>query len=254
MAGPATYSNSGSLPSFGDTAQLHDVGLDPSTEYVLSEQSHVGVRQQMNQNLGTQDSTSVSKDGNHLLDEGASLVGTQLAAPLDFIHNLTDSFSREDIHDNSLGEMNSQERRSSGGSAFAGLIDPLQRTQTRLRNHAQKSRFHGWRMGVLLGCCMSTLVLCCNIALLVVGTTYKSGYDDSEDGIVTLLHGDEATVTRYNTGFHVLINVFSSILLAGSNYAMQVISSPNREEIDKAHRRNDWLAIGLLSPRNCKRI
>lgn len=208
----------------------------------------------MNQNLGTQESTNVSKDGKHLPNEGGSLVGTLLAAPLDCIFSLTDSSSREDINDNSLGKMNSQERRSSGGSIFAGLVDPLRRTQTRLRDHAQRSRFHGWRMGVLLGCCMSILILCCNIALLVVGTTHKSGYDDSEDGIVTLLHGDEAMVTRYNTGFHVLINVFSSILLAGSNYAMQVISSPNREEIDKAHRRNDWLAIGLLSPRNWRRI
>ncbi|KAJ4984433.1 hypothetical protein SVAN01_10068 [Stagonosporopsis vannaccii] len=99
-------------------------------------------------------------------------------------------------------------------------------------------------MGVLFGCYMSFLILCCYIALLVVGITRDSGYNDSEDGIVTL------SVTRYNTGFHVLINVFISELLAASNYAMQVITSPNREEVNKAHRRDDWLAMGLLAPHN----
>ncbi|KAF3033636.1 hypothetical protein E8E12_004489 [Didymella heteroderae] len=35
---------------------------------------------------------------------------------------------------------------------------------------------------------------------------------------------------------------------------MQVLSSPTREEIDKVHADGSWLAVGLLSPRNWKKI
>jgi hypothetical protein len=35
---------------------------------------------------------------------------------------------------------------------------------------------------------------------------------------------------------------------------MQIISSPTREEVDEAHRRHDWLDIGIPSVRNVRRI
>ena len=107
-------------------------------------------------------------------------------------------------------------------------------------------------MGVLFAVIMSAIVLCCNIALLVTGLARYGGYD--EDGIANLVYGDEATISRWNTAFHVLINALSTTLLAGSNYAMQVLSSPTRVDIDKAHKLGNWLEIGLLSPRNLRMI
>lgn len=121
----------------------------------------------------------------------------------------------------------------------------LQATGDRL---IRQSRFHGWRMGVLFGCCMSALVLCCNIGLIVAGATSRGGYNS--DGIADLFSGDEAKISRYNTVLHVLINALSTALLAGSNYTMQVLSSPTRHDVDKAHSNGQWLDIGILSPRN----
>jgi hypothetical protein len=125
-------------------------------------------------------------------------------------------------------------------------------TTTRENNvrRIRNSRFHGWRMGVLLGCCMSTLVLLCNLAIIITGAI--KGYD--ANGIADLLTGDETSVSQWNTAFHVVINALSTILLSGSNYTMQVLSSPTRDDIDKAHGKNRWLEIGVLSPRNIRSL
>lgn len=37
------------------------------------------------------------------------------------------------------------------------------------------------------------------------------------------------------------------MLLGASNYTMQVLSSPTRLVIDKAHARRRWMVIGVLS-------
>ncbi|OAK98799.1 hypothetical protein IQ06DRAFT_23618 [Phaeosphaeriaceae sp. SRC1lsM3a] len=119
--------------------------------------------------------------------------------------------------------------------------------QKRLRH----SRLYGWRMGVMFGSLASALVLMCNIALLCVGQR-RSGYD--KDGIATLFEGDEDEVSRFNIGAHVLINALSTVLLSASNYTMQVLNSPTRHDIDKAHVKGKWFDIGLLSLRNMRRI
>jgi hypothetical protein len=107
-------------------------------------------------------------------------------------------------------------------------------------------------MGVLLGCLSSSIVLSCNIVLLAVGAAIRSGYD--KDGVATIFEGDEATISLWNTILHVVINVLSTLLLSASNYTMQVLNSPTREEINKAHKNGKWLDIGLLSVHNLRII
>jgi hypothetical protein len=99
---------------------------------------------------------------------------------------------------------------------------------------------------------MSAFVLCCNIGLVVAGATSHTGYNSN--GIADLITGDQVAVSRWNTMFHVLINALSTLLLAGSNYTMQVLSSPTRLDVDKAHAEGQWLDIGILSPRNLRII
>jgi len=99
---------------------------------------------------------------------------------------------------------------------------------------------------------MSSFVLCCNIAMIVVAATSKTG--DTVGAIANLKIGDEAIISQWNTALHVLINALSTMLLAGSNYTMQVLSSPTRQDVDAAHARGQWLDIGVLSPRNLRLI
>lgn len=138
---------------------------------------------------------------------------------------------------------------------FPRLVTTVQRLEAhikswlaRIHSYLHKNSFHGWRMGVLFGSIASGLVLCCNIALLVVGYTRSGGFDES--GIADLMRGSERTISRWNTVLHLFINMLSSVLLASSNYTMQVLSSPTRSELDRAHARGESLDIGILSSRN----
>lgn len=53
---------------------------------------------------------------------------------------------------------------------------------------------------------------------------------------------------------HLAINVLSTLLLGASNYSMQCLSSPTRNEIDKAHSKGIWLDIGVPSVRNLLKL
>jgi hypothetical protein len=114
-----------------------------------------------------------------------------------------------------------------------------------------RTGFHGWRMGILLGCCMSSIVLSINIAILVVGATRGNGF---ENGFAVPMSGVAEDVSWWSSAFHILINALSTLLLAASNYTMQVLSSPTRKDIDKAHARHEHLDVGVLSMRNLSRI
>jgi hypothetical protein len=104
---------------------------------------------------------------------------------------------------------------------------------------------YGWRAGVMMGICTAVLVLMINIGLLIKGAL--SGY---HGGVASLAQGNSVKVSNYNTVYHTLINILSTLLLGASNYAMQVLSSPTREDADAAHARGNWVEIGIVSPRN----
>ncbi|KAH0437792.1 hypothetical protein CcaCcLH18_03688 [Colletotrichum camelliae] len=53
-----------------------------------------------------------------------------------------------------------------------------------------------------------------------------------------------------NTLLHLLINALSTIVLASSNFFMQVLNAPSRREVDTVHARGKWLDIGIPSWRN----
>jgi hypothetical protein len=117
------------------------------------------------------------------------------------------------------------------------------------RTHVQKifgNRFTGWRFGALHFSLWAAVVFSINLIVTVWGSSVRSS------GI--LLEGDCDHVEILNTGLHVLINVLSTILLSGSNYCMQCLSAPTREEVDKAHAQKRWLDIGIPSIRNVKHL
>lgn len=90
-------------------------------------------------------------------------------------------------------------------------------------------------------------VLVVNVSLLIVGGVKHGGYTD---GIGTLDRGDARPMKERGLIYHVLINILSTALLTSSNYCMQILSAPSREELDLAHARNSWLDIGIISFRN----
>ncbi|KAH8627371.1 hypothetical protein IG631_17139 [Alternaria alternata] len=111
-------------------------------------------------------------------------------------------------------------------------------------------RFAGWRFSVLSFAVWAAIVLLINIAATIAGFTVPS----DEKGV--FFEGDCVYVKRLNTGLHLAINILSTIILAGSNYTMQCLSAPTRNEIDAAHSRKPavHLDVGILSIRNLSYI
>jgi hypothetical protein len=131
------------------------------------------------------------------------------------------------------------------------FIWPLVWLDQAINRSMMKTRFHGWRMGILLGCAMSTVVLVANITILVIGARRGRGF---ENGFAVPMTGMADSMSWWSSAFHLLINALSTLLLAASNYTMQVLSSPTRKDIDEAHAKKEHLDIGVLSVRNLSRI
>ena len=115
-----------------------------------------------------------------------------------------------------------------------------------------KSKYlHGWRMGITLCVATAMTVFMINLILTIWAL---SRYGLEKGGIGTIQEGSCETSRRLSLWLHLIINVLSTLLLGASNYTMQCLASPTREEVDRAHRQNRWLDIGVPSIRNLTRI
>lgn len=108
-----------------------------------------------------------------------------------------------------------------------------------------------WRSWLYVGLYSSLLVLIINLSLLLVGVFSHGGI---RDGVGTVAKGTAREIDGLSTGYHILINVLSTILLISSNYAMQILCAPTRSELDRAHSQGRWLDIGLVSLRNLRTV
>jgi hypothetical protein len=112
------------------------------------------------------------------------------------------------------------------------------------------TRFTGWRGGVL-ACVL--LVACCvliEIALLVVAVKLNS----PQNGLGTMYHGSCARVENLSNYLLIPLNALGTITLSSSNYVMQILNAPDRQEIEKAHQSACFLNVGISSPSNLGHI
>lgn len=120
----------------------------------------------------------------------------------------------------------------------------------RIRPKSRSIFNQGWKSGLLFGASSCIFVFAVNLGVTIWSTTLPQGAS-SEGHIRRILkEGVCSEIREWNVGLHLAINVFSSILLAASNYAMQCLSAPTRADIDGAHFRGKWLDIGIPSLRN----
>ncbi|KAF2496631.1 hypothetical protein BU16DRAFT_337514 [Lophium mytilinum] len=136
---------------------------------------------------------------------------------------------------------------------ISALVDSIKalHLRTKFNSWAKARRFDGWRMGVLAGFCTAVFVCLANVVILIAGAAVSGGFSR---GIAHLVRGSAEYVTSWSTAFHILVNILSTLLLSASNYTMQVLSSPTREEVDKVHSEGNYLDIGILSTRNLRHI
>ncbi|KAF2792690.1 hypothetical protein K505DRAFT_338477 [Melanomma pulvis-pyrius CBS 109.77] len=119
-----------------------------------------------------------------------------------------------------------------------------------LRNQSKTQRCYtqGWRCGAVNCARATSLVFLFNL----IATIWGSVYTRSNNGVI--LDGDCDRIKKLNAGLHLLINLIGTILLSSSNYCMQCLSAPTRNEVQRAHERGLWLDIGVPSFRNLRHI
>lgn len=122
-------------------------------------------------------------------------------------------------------------------------ISFFRQTRSRLRD------FEAWQTWILICATSAGVTFCLNLALTIWASTF--GF---KNGTAIIKQGKCSDIKTWDLWFHLGINVLSSTLLAASNYTMQCLSAPFREEIDKGHRRRIVFDIGIPSLKNLRRI
>jgi len=110
-----------------------------------------------------------------------------------------------------------------------------------------------WKVGARLAALSALLALLLNVGAAAYALK-RWGSAGSSGVLVQLYSGDCRKVENMSVWIHLAINALSTALLSGSNYCMQCLSAPSREEVDKAHAQNKWLDIGVPSVRNLRSI
>ncbi|MCJ1344677.1 hypothetical protein MMC31_002880 [Peltigera leucophlebia] len=85
----------------------------------------------------------------------------------------------------------------------------------------------------------AALVLVTNITL----TAWAQARFGTHNGIGTIYLGSCAKAQRLDLWLHLLINILSTLLLGASNFCMQLLVAPTRDEVNKAHEKSCWLDI-----------
>lgn len=111
---------------------------------------------------------------------------------------------------------------------------------------------HSWIDGVYLCAKGSALLLLINLVFIATAAGLASKYPDQRgfaSGSV-IYEGSCVLTKRWSAALHLIINILSTCILGASNYCMQTLAAPSREDIDKFHAQRRWLDIGRTSLRN----
>ena len=105
-------------------------------------------------------------------------------------------------------------------------------------------------MGAIISTCTAGTVFVINLTFLIVAMTTAGQTLIYTNG--TLYEGDCNTVKRWDTAIHLILNLLGVAVLGASNFIIQCITSPTRNDIDKAHAKREVLVIGIPSVKNLR--
>lgn len=107
---------------------------------------------------------------------------------------------------------------------------------------------HGWRR---TGTINILIISSCGLLLLgcLLVNIFLSPSRSVMQGRI-IFDGDCSKANKLGIVLHLIINIFSTGLLASSNFFMQVLSAPSRSEIDQAHRLLVAVEVGVPSVNN----
>ena len=167
-------------------------------------------------------------------------------------------------------ELSSLRTKSSFQNGFSNTIwdespllgfdaDPIRKDHSHFSKTSPKSvqlpffiwptTLYGWRTGALTAALLAGISLLINFVVVVWLGAHGHG-----SSLVKLYDGDCHKVETMDIWVHLAINALSTLLLGGSNYCMQCLSAPTRQDIDQAHAKGKFLDVGVPSIRNLRSI
>ncbi|KAK4445901.1 hypothetical protein QBC34DRAFT_412431 [Podospora aff. communis PSN243] len=134
-------------------------------------------------------------------------------------------------------------------------LDPDERSRNPQPARQSWRKLVGWRRAaayLLAFTILLTLVIISCLFVSLYGLDGSPGAISDRNGTTTtmLFTGDCKASTQYNFWAHLVINFVASGILASSNFFMQALVAPTREEVDRAHAKGKALEIGVQSWRN----
>ncbi|KAI1277435.1 hypothetical protein F5Y07DRAFT_362955 [Xylaria sp. FL0933] len=109
----------------------------------------------------------------------------------------------------------------------------------------------GWRRTAIINVVLASV---CDLILLIILIISLSQPGASLVHPSIVFYGSCTTSSRLNLLLHFLINIISTAVLASSNFFMQILNAPSRQEIDRAHTWLQSLDIGIPSVRNLSHV
>ncbi|KAJ5674773.1 uncharacterized protein N7477_004707 [Penicillium maclennaniae] len=143
--------------------------------------------------------------------------------------------------------------------AFAFSLDAWQR-QFRPPPAGQAesavSQVPRWIRGVYYCARVGACVILVNVVSISVAAGLSSRYGAESElaGSKIVYRGSCTAVKNWDVALHLIINALSTSILGASNYCMQSLVAPTREEVDACHAKGEWLDIGTASLGNLFKI
>lgn len=106
----------------------------------------------------------------------------------------------------------------------------------------------GWRRASLINTVIITVVTIFGTVLLIYSAVTTGGINTN----LIVFTGSCSKAESIDLWLHLLLNILSTGVLASSNFFMQVLGSPSRWEVEKAHRQNTYLSIGVSGMSNLR--
>ncbi len=107
----------------------------------------------------------------------------------------------------------------------------------------------GWQRGGAVNIA-SLLIIGTILLVLLVVSIARPGSSLSRSTV--LYHMNRTRIENLNLAFHVIITLISTGIFASSNFFMQIITAPSRQDINRAHSQIQHLDIGVPSIHNLK--
>jgi hypothetical protein len=168
-----------------------------------------------------------------------------------FHHRVTETALRDKNERSNFGNEHSPELLASA-SETANVVGGHEWERQNKRNiyfsnATRRINRPSWFMTVSVGVILVLVVMIINAGIL--GWIYSS-FRPADNGTVILFSGSCSKASLITDLSHLAINILSTLLLAVSNHCAQLLFSPTRADVDKAHKNGQWLHIGGFSYRN----